>query len=398
MRICVAYILLAGAILAGGCRDQDAPPPEAPDSAAEPAESIPGPTSPHEPDPTDRLASALRTVRRSLQAGGQDLGRLHARLDRFLQRMTPSPSETAHRAAARAFYQGRYDLAIDRIRSGLARSPDDLNLLRQLATVQTVAGRHEKAAATCRRILQLAPGDREVWFNLAVALTRLGQMNEAETIYRSLLRDRPDDMESRSNLVGLLLHASRHGEARRQLEILIQRHPEAPSPRAMMAELLGDLGKHRDAMAHYAKLTQMEPRRIDHWQGFALAAARAGSLGRALYATEQAVKLADASGPGARNLAEMVVSGLDSAGCGRTELLDLAQLAVQSRLRMSRLRWWARLHQSLGDIRATISRHADAPHLRPKALDAWRRSLQIWPDQPVLRARAARLGSASAEN
>ncbi len=398
MRTCIAYILLSGAILAGGCRDQDAPPPDAPASAPGGAEGDPRPEPTAGTDPTDRLGSALRTVRRSLDTWGRALGRGYARLDRFLQGMAPSPSERVRRAAARAFYQGRYDLAIDRIRSGLTREPDDLDLLRQLATIQTVAGRHERAAATCRRILQLDPTDRQVWFNLAVALTRLGQMNEAETIYRSLLRDHPDDMESRSNLVGLLLHASRHAEARRQLEILIERHPKAPSPRAMMAELLGDLGKHRDAMAQYAKLTQLEPEHIDHWQGFALAAARAGSLGRALYATEQAVKLADASAPGARTLAEMVVSGLDSAGPGRTELLDLAQLAVQSRMAMVRLRWWARLHQSLGDIRETIFRHADAPHLRPKALDAWRRSLRIWPDQPVLRARAMRLGSEPTEN
>ncbi|MFP4356509.1 MAG: tetratricopeptide repeat protein [Phycisphaerae bacterium] len=386
-------LLLIAAAALGGCRKDPPAQPDAgePDSTPQARQQDPK-LPPAAPQPA---ANATEAVMRRI---GREILRARAVWARVLrdglvrlQDAAPSAEKITIDRAGQLYRQGRIDEAIALLAAQLEQTPETWPIQQQYAALLAAAGQFERAADACRRAIELNPSDRASRFNLAVALARQGLTSRAEQVYRELILRDPDDPTAKMGLIGLLLHAGRTDEARTALEELIAQAPELAIARAAMGDLLMDQDQPREAMAQYAALAQIQPDSIENWQSFANAAIQAGSLGRALFAMQRVIELADRIGSGARPLAELALTAAARPPVLLADPSDLVQAQLHAAAAQGRLRWWARQYQSLGDVYLAIARDARASDQLPNALAAWEKSLAIWPDQPELRRRIGRV-------
>jgi len=243
-------------------------------------------------------------------------------------------------AGIRALERGDNKIAADCFYRAFQRDPNHVGALYGLSEALVADKEYERAVPIYEMIVGMAEDDYVSRFNLAVILSRLRRFGQAEDVYRRLLEDRPDALQARYNLATLYQVQGKLAAARDQWRKVITDAPHLPSAHAALAEVCMDMGDPGAAMASYAEAAKLRPKEVSSWRNLALAAERAGNFGTAIVATRRAAALAPADA-----------------------------------------RPWARL----GRLQLELHRRTGERRFLAEAIEAWRKSLQLDPDQKDIR-------------
>jgi tetratricopeptide (TPR) repeat protein len=248
------------------------------------------------------------------------------------------------RAGDAALAEGNVTKALEHFSLAVARDPSDLDALKAMAATLTVAGRHEEALDFHRMIARLLPGQRAPRFNCAMALARMRRFTEAQEQLLELLAEAPDDVRCRYNLAGIYQAQGKFDLAAETWDhVLKQGSSLAASDLAAAhtshGQALSALSDHQRAMTAYAEAAKLRPDDLGAWLNLSAAAQSAGSYGRAIFAAKQAAALAP----------------------------------------MEPALW-----NRLGEIWLELHRATNRPDCLKEALEAWRVSVRLKPDQPEI--------------
>jgi len=214
-------------------------------------------------------------------------------------------SQNDYLAARRAFQQA----------CNLA--PTDIDALQGLAVTLVVIEDYKPVVPVYERIIALCPPDaarstqptsapagihaksqtrHTAQFNLANALARLGRFDDSVAVYQDLLADNPQFIQAKFNLATVYQAQNRLAQAAAAWQEVIDAADNlAPADAAvacsMRGQLLLDLDKPQEAMAAYVLATKFTPDDPVAWLNLSAAAQASGSLGRAIAAVRQAIKL-----------------------------------------------------------------------------------------------------------
>lgn len=207
-------------------------------------------------------------------------------------RIDPQFDPQVYRLLATA-YRGAGDraAAIAALETGMARRPDDMEMLAALAYLELESGREEAAAENLEKVLERQPGDAALRFDLALLCQKRGDGERAAAHYRELLARVPDHFGARFNLGMLLLGGGKLAEGTAQLEEAAKLNPEDAQVRERLGDAYSLMQQYEKAAANYrAALARGETRvHIRARLGFALA-----KLGL----TGEAIEVLEGAGPG----------------------------------------------------------------------------------------------------
>jgi len=243
-------------------------------------------------------------------------------------------------AGIRALQRGDNKIAADCFYRAFQLDGNHMGALYGLTEALVADKQYEKAVPIYEMIVGMAEDDYVSRFNLAVILSRLRRFGQAEDVYRRLLEDHQDALQARYNLATLYQAQGKLAAARDQWRKLIADAPHLPSAHEALGEVCMDLGDPAAAMSAYAEAAKLRPKQVGSWENLAVAAEQAGSFGRAIVATRRALALAPGDG-----------------------------------------RLWARL----GRLKLELHRRTGRRRFLTEAIDAWRKSLQLDPDQKDIR-------------
>lgn len=245
-------------------------------------------------------------------------------------------------AGKQALRKGRPSESLRFMQRAVTLRPEETTGLQWLVTALEANDRHAETIPLLKTLLRRNPGDTTARYNLAMALGRQGDYLQAEDVYWELLEIAPDHVEARINLAMLYQHECRLGAARRQWENVIQRDPKSFVAYEGLGEVLTDLGKTDEAMDAFAHAATLQPKVASAWLNYAASATAAGAAGRAITALDRALKLAP---------------------------------------------YDAEAWSMRGDILLELYRTTRNEQHARRAVQAWKKSLTLLPEQPRLRAR-----------
>ena len=247
-------------------------------------------------------------------------------------------------AGERALADGDYESAAASFAQAIRLHPDNVALLQTLSEALTAGGRYHRAIDTYERILTLDEHDLDTMYNLAVAYTRLKDYHRAEWTYRRLLRIDERHLRARFNLGGVYRAQGKLDAARQAWLACVQQDDSHAEAHALLGEVLLQLQQPQAALPYLRRASALAPDDLVTVLHLAAAAKLTGSYGWAATALKRATQLAPAN-------AEV----------------------------------WA----DLGGVLLRIHRNAGRRKFLDEAIAAWERSLEIDPDQPLLREHLA---------
>ena len=188
-------------------------------------------------------ATATLAVDAAAQAKLRSLGYLPSESSAPHRRERPDPQAMIdlHRAieqAQDALYRHDFGHAADQLRAVLARDPDNLTALSDLAKASAERGELEEALVLGRRALELAPDSATRRLDLAILLARAGDDEAALAAVDSALAIDALSLDARVEKVRALYRLGRHSEAVALLEGLATEHPDHAAIQIGYAELV----------------------------------------------------------------------------------------------------------------------------------------------------------------
>lgn len=337
--ILAAMLVAALACLAPGCRKA---PPSRPAASADRAQTD---------NPADAAGNAGTPAALHIGAPVTDDGEGVFTPSHGLAEREQSPRSqllaVLGEQATRAFLAGERALADGDCESAAAffaqaaqLHPDNVALCQTLSEALMAAGHHDRAIDTYQRILALDEHDLDTMYNLAVAYTRLEDYHQAEQTYIELLRADEHHQRARFNLGVVYRAQGKLADARSAWQACTDRDDTHAAAHALLGEVLLQLQQPEAALPYLRRSCALAPDDLVTHLHLAAAARLTGSYGWAATALKKATELAP----------------------------DNAQV-------------WA----DLGGVLLTIHRNAGRRNFLDEAIAAWERSLEIDPDQPVLR-------------
>lgn len=170
--------------------------------------------------------------------------------------------------------------------------PNDLDAAKGLAIALTAAQRNEEAAEVYSDLLRRQPEDGRTKYNLAVALAKNGRTGEAQQLLAQLVEKEPGFLEAWYNLATLYTADAKLSRAREAWQKVADLAPKMAYPWMKLGEVLMDLGDANAARGAFAEASKRDSNDPRAYMNQAAAAARLGSYGQAVLATERAAALA----------------------------------------------------------------------------------------------------------
>jgi YaiO family outer membrane protein len=159
-------------------------------------------------------------------------------------------SDMLYRAAMSAKAAGDFPAAARDLERILAREPDNVDALLQLALVDGFQRRFDEARSLLRRAAALAPADLDVTLALARIDAYSGRFDAAEAGVAAVLARDPANLEALTLAGRVAYYQRRLGDARRRFDAVLARAPGDPDALTGLGDVLaaqGDAAAARDA-------------------------------------------------------------------------------------------------------------------------------------------------------
>ncbi|HEY4330776.1 MAG TPA: tetratricopeptide repeat-containing glycosyltransferase family protein, partial [Phycisphaerae bacterium] len=165
--------------------------------------------------------------------------------DSLRLRLEDSPNNTQllRQLAANLVSQRKFSEAIRHLRGAIAIRPDDVQALNALGNALVNAKQPEEAISFLQHALRLLPGDVRLHSNLGLAYADCGRFEQAEQSFHAALALDTMSVASHNNLACLHIMLGRHREALTCLEIALildPKHLGARRNRALAHLALGE--------------------------------------------------------------------------------------------------------------------------------------------------------------
>jgi Flp pilus assembly protein TadD len=193
-----------------------------------------------------------------------------------------------------AFGSGNMVLAELRAKKALEAVPEyppALQLLRQCK--QNTDGGGPEHEAVLRRILRQDPNDLQVTCELCYVLFSRGETEECEQLARSAIRLAPTNPRLHSVLGLLLSQSNRAAAGEFHLRRVIELEGETIIVVGNLANCLRMQGKFDESEACYRKVTALEPKNADFWEGWSRLEEERANIPRAWELLAEAEKVSE---------------------------------------------------------------------------------------------------------
>ena len=329
--------------------------------------------------------------------------------------------------------------AVRAYREALARDPENLRALAELASALGELGRLDEADRALDRALALAPDRADLHLARAGIETRRGRLDAALAEVDVALALDPDSVDAALQRADLLSRLGRRGEAAAILEEALARWGDHPRVSIRYAELVElPAGELRSAETRLRRALRREPWSGEGWRALGEALRRAGRPGEALAAYREGLGGQPRDASQRARLARLLLdlgrpadaerelrAGLEASGggegpasaggAGRDELeVALGEvLAARGRLPEAERAWaavvardpgnrearnsWAAARAAAGDLGAARPELARLTAEHPRWAEAWANraaaavAARDWPDAEAAAARAVEI-------
>ena len=139
----------------------------------------------------------------------------------------PQQPEVLRLRAGIESLRGNHSAAMDAIRRAVAQRPQDALYQNTLGTILAEAGEYDAAIEALRRCCELQPGLAIAWFNLGVLLTRCVRHDEAIVALQQAVTLAPDHVAARALLADMLRVGNRAQDAAAECRRIIAERPYA---------------------------------------------------------------------------------------------------------------------------------------------------------------------------
>jgi predicted Zn-dependent protease len=145
----------------------------------------------------------------------------------------------------------------------LARQPQNLQALHDLASLRQRTGHFDQALPLLRQLLDVRPDDFAVRQELAHTLEKTGDVKAAQQEYEKILAERPSADATRSLLAEMRFQQGERNEALAVLRDGLARDGEAPLLHRGLASLLERSGDMAQAVKEYREYARLAPNAPD---------------------------------------------------------------------------------------------------------------------------------------
>ncbi len=298
-------------------------------------------------------------------------GRMQQAEMHFKKALEYEPNFTDARNSLGILYdrQGKHDDAIREFRMVISVDKDYAEAYNNLGVIYKNQGKTQAAIDTFRQAIAADADFAGSYSNLALIYEDQGKAQEADEQFRRALERDPHNAAVRTNYGALLYTLGRFDRAREQLEAAIAFDPVYASAHNNLGAVYGRLGRVDDEIAAYRKASALDPGYADVHHNLGLALLKKGAMQEGEAELRRALAINPRYAPAYFNLAGSLLERNQVAEA--KALLDRGAREIPADPDIARL---------LGEI---LLRGGDSAG----AIDAFRRSLALKPDQPDLRRR-----------
>lgn len=291
----------------------------------------------------------------------------------FSSRAKPSTAAREHLDQAQELRdQGLMDAALAAFGQALEDNPWLVEAHMGIGDIYLQLNQPELAERRYDIAARIEPGNFDAQYGLALAKQLLGKVQEAIRVYLRALAINPDSVEVNQNLAGAYLQLGRAADAVPYAQRATQLDPDAPAGWSNLAAAHALLGQYEEAVLAYREAIELGHAQEQVVVGLADAHIKLGNYDRAMAALESFLR----SGPSA----------------AAYERLGYAQFKLR-RFEESLASYQAALAidgddtAALNGLGATlmtlyIQNHRRDRALHQDAIESWRRSVRLRPDQP----------------
>lgn len=187
-------------------------------------------------------------------------GHAEAAVRRLREVVTEAPEQPKFRLnlALALLESGDIDGARDGFAWVVARQPNHLKAVANLARMEQLQGRHLEAFDMFSKAIALSDQIPELFLNRGVSAVELGRLKEAEADFERALLRAPMSMSAAANLDRAIGGVSR-GERRNRWQSIIARCPVCPGGHLALAKTLARSGEWGEAERHLARACMQAP-------------------------------------------------------------------------------------------------------------------------------------------
>ncbi len=214
---------------------------------------------------------------------------------------TERPDPAAMAPLFRAFEEANWELndnhaaeAIEKLRSIVARDPENAVFRGSLARALRQIGKLSEAIPLYREAVAITPDDPEAWYNLAVALQEAGRTKEAAVVIREALRRDPRRPEAHNTLGISYVAEGKLGAAQDEFSKALAIDPRDARAHTNLANVYRASGKLEEAAREYEQALAIAPDYADALNGIGVVEVQRDRPQQAIPFFDRALRIAPA--------------------------------------------------------------------------------------------------------
>lgn len=158
------------------------------------------------------------------------------------------------------FDRGEYQQAVEIYKNALARNPDNVIAMYELALTYTTLKEYQLSYNLCLRIMEYKTEVvRQAVMIAGTDLDELGRPHEAVAYYQAGIKKYPNDLMLHFNLAITQIRLGEKETAKRTLKTALFIRPTHPSSHYVLAGVLYDEGNRIPALLAYTRFLMLEP-------------------------------------------------------------------------------------------------------------------------------------------
>jgi tetratricopeptide (TPR) repeat protein len=188
-------------------------------------------------------------------------------------------------------HAGDWARAVELYRQVLARDPNHVASLSNMAMALTAQGQWDLAIAAFRKSLELEPGKAETHLNLGSALAAIGEFDQAESCFTQALAIQPDLVQAHANLARALQSQGKWVQSFEQLKKALAHRPEDAGLHNQIGNAMAHLGNMDGAMKAFRNAIALRPDYVEAQANLGGALRVKGELREAIEVLRAATRL-----------------------------------------------------------------------------------------------------------